>query len=195
MSKQEINIGTTANDGSGESIRSSFDKTNDNFTELYSVAGWGYYQDENLSTQVFNTTPSKITIDAGGANTNDDYLPYSIRGVNDLWDGANDKIVPISIGDSYNIRLDFIVDSEIGSPNNINIVLDIGGDVTPTINIVEMYVSAGKSTPYNVSVSFPIFCLTTFDTNGGQIFISTDAGSITVGNKAILITRTSSGVI
>ena len=35
MAKQTINIGTTANDGTGDPIRSAFDKTNDNFTELY----------------------------------------------------------------------------------------------------------------------------------------------------------------
>lgn len=35
MAQQSINIGTTANDGTGETVRSAFDKTNDNFTELY----------------------------------------------------------------------------------------------------------------------------------------------------------------
>ena len=36
MAKQTINIGTTANDGTGDQLRSAFDKVNDNFTELYS---------------------------------------------------------------------------------------------------------------------------------------------------------------
>ena len=35
MAKQTINIGTTANDGTGDPIRTAFDKVNDNFTELY----------------------------------------------------------------------------------------------------------------------------------------------------------------
>lgn len=39
MAKQTINIGTTANDGTGDPIRSAFDKANDNFTELYDGAG------------------------------------------------------------------------------------------------------------------------------------------------------------
>lgn len=39
MAKQTINIGTEANDGTGDPIRSAFDKTNDNFTELYDGAG------------------------------------------------------------------------------------------------------------------------------------------------------------
>ena len=36
MAKQVINIGTNANDGTGDPLRSAFDKVNDNFTELYS---------------------------------------------------------------------------------------------------------------------------------------------------------------
>jgi len=39
MAKQTINIGTTANDGTGDPIRTAFDKANDNFTELYDGAG------------------------------------------------------------------------------------------------------------------------------------------------------------
>lgn len=35
MAQQTINIGTTANDGTGDPLRSAFDKVNDNFTELY----------------------------------------------------------------------------------------------------------------------------------------------------------------
>jgi hypothetical protein len=35
MAKQVIGIGTTANDGTGDQVRVAFDKTNQNFTELY----------------------------------------------------------------------------------------------------------------------------------------------------------------
>jgi hypothetical protein len=35
MAKQVINIGTVANDGTGDPLRTAFDKVNDNFTELY----------------------------------------------------------------------------------------------------------------------------------------------------------------
>lgn len=36
MSQQNINIGLLANDGTGDPLRTAFDKTQDNFTELYS---------------------------------------------------------------------------------------------------------------------------------------------------------------
>lgn len=35
MAKQVIGIGNIANDGSGDPLRTAFDKANDNFTELY----------------------------------------------------------------------------------------------------------------------------------------------------------------
>lgn len=35
MAKQTINIGTVAGDGTGTTLRNSFDMVNDNFTELY----------------------------------------------------------------------------------------------------------------------------------------------------------------
>lgn len=35
MAKQSIGIGTTANDGTGDTLRVAFDKTNDNFNEVY----------------------------------------------------------------------------------------------------------------------------------------------------------------
>jgi hypothetical protein len=35
MAKQTVNIGTTANDGTGDPLRTAFDKLNDNFDEVY----------------------------------------------------------------------------------------------------------------------------------------------------------------
>ena len=35
MAQQTINLGTSANDGTGDNLRSAMDKCNDNFTELY----------------------------------------------------------------------------------------------------------------------------------------------------------------
>jgi len=39
MAKQTIGIGSSANDGTGDAIRTAFDKSNDNFNELYNLAG------------------------------------------------------------------------------------------------------------------------------------------------------------
>ena len=39
MAKQTINIGTTANDKTGDPLRTAFTKVNANFTELYTALG------------------------------------------------------------------------------------------------------------------------------------------------------------
>ena len=39
MARQTINIGSSANDGTGDPLRTAFDKINDNFTELYGTDG------------------------------------------------------------------------------------------------------------------------------------------------------------
>ena len=41
MAQQTINIGTTANDGTGDPLRTAFDKVNSNFTELYNDESQG----------------------------------------------------------------------------------------------------------------------------------------------------------
>ena len=41
MAIQTVNIGTTADDGAGDPLRTAFDKINDNFLELYTVSGAG----------------------------------------------------------------------------------------------------------------------------------------------------------
>ena len=55
MAKQVINLGSVPNDGTGDPLRTSFDKTNTNFTEIYTVFGDG-------------TTLSGAGVSAGIAN-------------------------------------------------------------------------------------------------------------------------------
>ena len=52
MAKQTINIGTTANDGTGDPLRTAFDKVNDNFNEVY---GNDFVDYDKLGTE-FTTT-------------------------------------------------------------------------------------------------------------------------------------------
>ena len=41
MARKEVNIGTTGNDATGDSIRVGFDKVNNNFVEIYAALGLG----------------------------------------------------------------------------------------------------------------------------------------------------------
>ena len=57
MARQEVNIGVEGNDGTGDSIRESFRKTNENFSELYAVFGQG----GTINFTVLADTPNELT--------------------------------------------------------------------------------------------------------------------------------------
>lgn len=167
------------------------------FQAMKNMHGWGIYADGETSpaTQVFTTTPGILEIDGFGANTNVDYVPLPIRNTsNQMWDTLANRIAPIAIGDSYEIRVDLEILAKTGSPTFLDMNLDIGGGATITIPIVERIVSVPKTPPYNVSFGFPIFSLDTFFANGGQLFFASDTGTVEVGKRSILLTRISSEI-
>jgi hypothetical protein len=68
MAKQNVDIGVEGNDGTGDSIRESFRKVNENFTELYAVFGvGGQITFASLSDTPDTLTPNTIALvnDAG----------------------------------------------------------------------------------------------------------------------------------
>ena len=62
MARKEIDIGIEGNDGTGDSIRESFRKVNDNFQELYAVFGLG----GSISFKNIDDTPDSYLGNAGG---------------------------------------------------------------------------------------------------------------------------------
>jgi len=58
---QVINIGTTANDGTGDTVRNAFDKVNDNFTEVSK----GLYAQTALGTPVISASGEASLIGTG----------------------------------------------------------------------------------------------------------------------------------
>ena len=92
MSKQTINVGTTANDKKGDSLRAAFQKVNANFTELYVALGLdsdglnlGAFQ--FVGSTISTTDSSSITIAQAvtvnsNLNVGGDLLPVSPLGGN-----------------------------------------------------------------------------------------------------------------
>lgn len=156
---------------------------------LHDERGWANYTDSlATATQVFTTSPSKISIDASGATTEITYRPLSGTS-GPLWDASLDKITPLAVGDAYDARLDITITAKSGNPDVITLVLDIGGGVTISINVFEVSTSIAKTVPFKTSIPLTFFSLSTFVANGGQIFLSTDVGSATVGARGIFIKR------
>jgi len=77
MAKQIVNIGTSANDRTGDSLRSAFNKINENFTELYTELGINSDDDLNLGSFEFTgstlttTDSTAIVIDQAATITGD----------------------------------------------------------------------------------------------------------------------------
>ena len=68
MAKQTVNLGSSANDGTGDPLRTAFDKINDNFDELYlySTAATGNNITITANTIASDNTNGNIILDPNG---------------------------------------------------------------------------------------------------------------------------------
>jgi len=108
MAQQSINVGTSANDGTGDPLRTAFNKINSNFTELYGTSAF--------DTQV---TISGNSISANESNAD---LVLNGSGTGGIVTGA--------------IRIDGTSLSSTDSTQiNINENLDVGGNITASGDI------------------------------------------------------------
>ena len=73
MARQNINIGSSANDGTGDPLRTAFDKINDNFVELYGGDNDINTLDANLDVNTFaittGVTNGDITVTPNGTGS------------------------------------------------------------------------------------------------------------------------------
>jgi hypothetical protein len=75
MTRQNINIGSTANDGTGDPLRTAFDKINDNFVELYG-------SDNDINTLDANLNVNNFSITTGVTNGNITITPNGTGNIN-----------------------------------------------------------------------------------------------------------------
>ena len=62
MAQQTLNVGSNANDGTGDNLRAAMQKVNENFTDLYSAPG--------ISTDTLTFAGNEIT----AVRSNDDIV-------------------------------------------------------------------------------------------------------------------------
>ena len=119
MGKQIINVGIQSNDGTGDSIREAFSKANQNFEELYSIAGAGsglYF------TKTLADTPKVLLPDS--------LTTASIIGVNPEGNSLTNKLLVAGTGISIlstgtdivitNINSSLITDPNPTLSNNLD---------------------------------------------------------------------------
>jgi len=80
MAKQSINIGSSANDGTGDTIRAGMDKVNDNFTEIYAVnGGSAAFPSLGSAGQILQVNSGASALEFAAAST---VIPHKIEGTN-----------------------------------------------------------------------------------------------------------------
>ena len=67
MAKQTVNLGSSANDGTGDPLRTAFTKINENFDELYGASAFG--QQVTISGNQITANESNADLVLSGSGT------------------------------------------------------------------------------------------------------------------------------
>jgi hypothetical protein len=141
MAKQTINIGTTANDGTGDPLRVAFDKANDNFNELYQ---WFNNATIANADRAVITNDSGYLTTSGVTSTELGYLSGVTSAIQDQIDDKQDadaqltSIAGLTPGaEGRMITSDGLGGYQISSPGDVRGYLNVedGADATDTANV------------------------------------------------------------
>ena len=119
MAKQTINLGTSANKGDGDPLRTAFDKVNDNFDEVYSLLGAeGGDTDDVVAPMLVHNDHTNVTV------TRDDDANKIIFSV----DQAVTDLQGSVFGDDSTVLVD-------GVNSSINLDGTVKGDIIPDTDV------------------------------------------------------------
>ena len=157
---------------------------------LYDVHGWVEYKDLTNTSDNKQTltalTETALTID--GASTIKTYKPKDM-GDSELW--ASNKITPLRLGDSYQLRVDFT--AEISNANGyFDFGIYIDGAIGYALQDTFIF-PKGAGTAHKFSLNFLIYCLDTFIANGGELRVN-PSHTMLAWDKRIIVSRISSEV-
>jgi hypothetical protein len=180
MSKQSLNLGTAANDNTGDTLRAGGDKINDNFTELYDAVGSG----GEIRLSIANAAANQV-LRFNGTN----FVPSDYTSLTSALDTNGNSIISSS---NANITV---------APNGTgNVVLNYGtGTATfnGTSNIVDFstaiyykneYTSVGNAP---AAASYPGYFFTVDGDDSPYVNINITAGGVG-DTRAALLTQYSS---
>ena len=130
MAKQSLNIGTTADDGTGTTIRAGGDLINDNFNEIYSKLGDGTTLHDLTFPNATDTVVGRDTTDTltnktldGGSNTFSNIPGSALTNASFTLVDESSTSATISLGETLGITGGTNLTTAI-SGDNINITLN-----------------------------------------------------------------------
>ena len=151
---------------------------------------WANYADDQYDTgsRLSLTGGVRVKLPNNAANTINTYMPSGVE----FYDGISQKITPAAVGETYELRINFKGESSTNN-NYAAIELDIGGTQG---TIIERTITfpRGSNVEHSFSTTTSIFCLETFITNGGEIFI-TPNNQIQVWDISFMLVRNSAATI
>ena len=205
MAKLTINVGATANDRQGDSLRGAFQKINANFSELYVALGLSDDTTLNLGAfqftgSVMDTTDSSaITIDqavtvSSNLTVGGDILPSSDLGAN-LGSSTNRFKDLFLSGNTITLGNQTISSTSTGISTSGTITatsLNVSGSLSNNGQPIETPgIVPPASAPVQIAISNP------FDLGSGNTGIGIDAtNSIIIdSNDQVLIEGTAKGIV
>lgn len=191
MAKQTVGIGASANDNTGDPLRTAFTKVNENFDEVYSFTGW-----EQI-TDLTYTSGSPLVILSGVTGkiltgTTDKIQTQLPTGVTTFWDATNDKLLGVNDGDAFTLSLRFKAKMNVAN-GLTDVAINIGG----SFNIISqetLVFSKGSGVEQRFDVDLSYFTGTTFMSNGGIIEVKPLNGDIDIYDIVMIIFRTHKGL-
>ena len=123
MAKQTINIGQTANDRTGDNLRTAFNKVNSNFNELYSTlaADGTIFDPSNVDTHLLPKTNNTYDIGSPTRQWRSMYVGLNTLYINNVpisLDGNGNLTVdgdPVQGGSGSNLQSNSAIDITVGS--------------------------------------------------------------------------------
>jgi hypothetical protein len=173
MAKQTINIGSVANDGTGDPLRTAFDKVNQNFTELYNDDA-GDVDSVNGQTGVVVLDTDDI---AEGATNKYDQTVVLNEGANVTVTGTYPNFTIAADGGAAPVSS---VDAGTGISVN-----STTGDVVVTNSAPDQTVVLNNGTGISTSGTYPNFTITNTEPNATHTGDVTGATALTISDDVI----------
>jgi hypothetical protein len=174
MAQQTINIGSSSNDGTGDPLRTAFNKINENFTELYGTSAFG--QQVTISGNSITANSSNADLVLAGSGTGG-VVASSLR-IDGTSLSSSDSTV-VSVNEGLNVDGSITASGDITASGNIfangNINLgNASGDQTKVVGVFEAD---------NIQIDGTT--ITTNTTNGSVTITGNATGGVVVENLTV----------